>query len=122
MVTMVYGPGGASECDVFPSLSCTPKREQCQAFCLRQGLPVAERAPIGYRLYVGPRSFHSWDNAIAYAFLPPAAGHGSSRRRVARGSSGRWVVTQTFTWNGCPNPWHGSAPARAAQRCPECPR
>jgi hypothetical protein len=75
------------------------------------------------RRYVGGGSFVFWANAVAYALLPadPTLTQ-TGRRRVARGSSGRWVVTQTFVGSrGCPNPWHGSAPARAAKRCPECP-
>lgn len=27
----------ATRCDVYPSLACTPKREQCQAHCIRYG-------------------------------------------------------------------------------------
>jgi hypothetical protein len=27
-----------SRCDVFPTLACTPKREQCQTYCIRQGM------------------------------------------------------------------------------------
>jgi hypothetical protein len=72
----------------------------------------------------GSRSFAYWHVALAYALLPadPTLTV-TGRRRVRRGSSGRWVVTQTFVGpRGCPNPWHGSAPARASQRCPECPR
>lgn len=30
----------ATQCDVYPSLQCTPKREQCQAHCIRYGGPI----------------------------------------------------------------------------------
>jgi hypothetical protein len=86
--------------------------EDCYRYMIKDG-----------RKFVGGHTFIFWANAVAYALLPadPILTV-TGRRRVARGSSGRWVVTQTFTWKGCPNPWHGSAPARTWQRCPECPR
>lgn len=61
----------------------------------------AESNPIGFSLFVGPRSFRSWDNAVAYAFLPPDPNITvAPRRRVYLGSSGRWIVAQTTALRG----------------------
>lgn len=59
------------------------------------------------RKYVGSQSFGSWASAVAYALLPadPTLTV-TARRRVARGSSGRWVVTPTFA----------TAPGRGGRR------
>lgn len=117
MVTMVYpmyGPGrdGARDLAGAGVITWGPDVDRVQRQMLADGVK-----------FTGSRSFTWWVNAVAYARLPadPTLTM-TGRRRVAQGSSGRWVVTQTFTWNGCPNPWHGSAPARTSQRCPECPR
>lgn len=59
----------------------------------------ANSTPVGFTEYVGSRAFRSWENAMAYANLPARPGavypH-VTRRRVARGESGRWIVTPTF--------------------------
>ncbi|MET0915752.1 MAG: hypothetical protein ABWY81_06085 [Jiangellaceae bacterium] len=39
-----YGVPDDTQCDVFPGLACTPKREQCQTFCIRNG-PQLPRNP-----------------------------------------------------------------------------
>jgi hypothetical protein len=48
--------------------------------------------------FTGSRSFTWWVNAVAYALLP-AVPHiaQTGRRLVVRGSSGRWIVSQTFS-------------------------
>lgn len=52
-------------------------------------------------LFTGPRSFTLWSMAVAYALLPAHPNMNprivATRRRVTRGSSGRWIVTQTHT-------------------------
>jgi hypothetical protein len=50
---------------------------------------------LGYRMYVGSRSFRSWERAMAYAMLPAARGYATARRRVEKVDSGRWIVRAT---------------------------
>lgn len=57
---------------------------------------MTDATPIGWTHYMGPKTFRSWDNAIAYALLPAAPGyHATQRRLVLLGSAGRWVVGPT---------------------------
>lgn len=48
------------------------------------------------QVFIGPRSFTDWHWAVAYALLPADPNITTARRRVHKGSSGRWLVEQTF--------------------------
>jgi hypothetical protein len=59
----------------------------------------------GGGLFTGPRSFRAWAFAVAYALLPADPNMTTAgRRRVRKGSSGRWLVTQTHAKRNGPAP------------------
>lgn len=43
----LYGGPGETYCDVFPTLLCHPKREQCQTYCVRNG-PQGDDPPTAH--------------------------------------------------------------------------
>ncbi len=56
-----------------------------------------KRFRLAGREFDGPRTFVQWENAVAYALLPADPNITTApRRRVRKGSSGRWLVEQTF--------------------------
>jgi hypothetical protein len=61
--------------------------------------PIANAFRIfmsGGGMFTGPRTFRAWAFAVAYALLPADPNITTTgRRRVHKGSSGRWLVTQT---------------------------